>query len=127
MYKNLFKDEKIRFLVVGVANTAVGYGTYAAVVFFNGHYLLANIISTIVGVTCSYFLNKYYTFKQYRKSLAEACRFISVYTVSFVLSNIILYILVSCLDVSPYIAGMVNLVFVTLISWFGHRYFSFRL
>ena len=125
--KTLIKnDQRIRFLIVGGINTAIGYGTFVAVVFIGGHYLLANVIATIVGVSVSYLLNKYFTFRQYKKSVTEIMRFISVYAVSFMLGNVVLYVLVDLISISPYVAGAINLIFTTLISWFGHKYYSFR-
>ena len=124
--KTLINDQRVRFLIVGGINTITGYGTFAAVVFAGGHYLLANVIATVVGVTVSYILNKYFTFKQYKKSFSEIIRFILVYAVSFLLGNVVLYVLVDYMAISPYVAGALNLVFTTLISWFGHKYFSFH-
>jgi len=124
--KALTNDQRVRFLIVGGINTAVGYGTFAAVIFIGGHYFLANFIATTVGVTVSYFLNKYFTFRQYKKSFTEVLRFISVYLFSFILGNVVLYVLVDIISISPYLAGALNLIFTTLISWFGHKYFSFR-
>lgn len=124
--KDFIKDQRIRFLIVGGINTVVGYGIFATVIFIGGHYLLANILATIVGVSVSYILNKYFTFKQYKKSYAEVIRFISVYAFSFLLGNVVLYVMVDILSISPYMAGALNLIFITAISWFGHKYFSFR-
>lgn len=119
-------DQRIRFLITGGVNTAAGYGTFALLLWLGTHYLSANVAATVVGVTCSYFLNKYFTFRQYKKSYSEALRFVSVYAVSFLLGCAALYLLVDLLSVSAYAAGVLNLVFTTLISWFGHKYFSFR-
>jgi putative flippase GtrA len=124
--KAITNDQRVRFLIVGGINTAVGYGTFAAVIFLGGHYIVANVIATAVGMTVSYFLNKYFTFRQYKKSFTEIIRFISVYFVSFMLGNVVLYVMVDIISISPYLAGALNLIFTTLISWFGHKYFSFR-
>jgi len=122
----LLKDQRIRFLIVGIINTAVGYGCFAVGIFVGLHYFIAHIIATVIGVTCSYFLNKYFTFKQYEKSWHEVVRFISVYCVSFVLGSVILYCLIDLLKIRPYIAGGVKLILTIILSWFGHKYFSFR-
>lgn len=123
----LYHDQRIRFLFVGGINTAVGYGTYALLVFCGILYFYANIISTIIGVTCSYFLNKYFTFQKRKKSYSEMVRFITVYLVSFLLGNILLYLFIGIMKLSPYFVGLINLLFTSLISWFGHKYYSFRM
>ena len=126
LFHILINDQRIRFLIVGGINTAVGYGTFAALIFCGAHYILAHVAATIIGTTCSYILNKYFTFKQYKKSFAEVCRFVLVYITSFISGIVVLYVMVTLMSLDAYFAGMLNLVFTTLISWFGHKYFSFR-
>ncbi|MDO4559310.1 MAG: GtrA family protein [bacterium] len=124
--EKLLCDQRIRFLIVGGINTAVGYGTFAVLVFCGTHYIAAHVAATVAGTSCSYVLNKYFTFRQYKKSFTEACRFVLVYAVSFFAGVIVLYSMVSKMSLNPYAAGVINLAFTTMISWFGHRYFSFR-
>ena len=78
------------------------------------------------GVLNSYVLNKFWTFRTYRRSIAEFIRFVSVYLVSFFIGMWTLYCLVDILTVNAYVAGIVNLFLTTSISWLGHKYFSFR-
>lgn len=124
--ERMLKDQRIRFIIVGAINTIVGYGTFAIMVFVNAHYLVANVCSTVVGVICSYVLNKYFTFHSRGKSIMEICRFISVYLFSFSVGNLVLLAAVEWMKLSPYLAGGINLVITTIISWFGHKYFSFK-
>lgn len=122
----LQQDRRLRFIEVGAINAAVGYGTYALFIETGSNYFVANFISTVIGVLCSYILNKFYTFKSLRKSFSEFIRFVSVYLVSFIISNLVLYILIGQMGIDPYIAGVLNLVIITVISWLGHKYYSFK-
>lgn len=122
----VLQDQRVRFLIVGGINTAVGYGAFAVCIFVGMHYIAAHVAATVIGTTCSYILNKYFTFRQYKKSAAEVFRFVLVYALSFMTGVMFLYIMVSKLSLNAYAAGMANLVFTTIISWFGHKYFSFR-
>lgn len=122
----VFSYQGIRFLFVGGLNTIVGYGIYALLLYLNVNYLLANTISTIIGVAHSYLWNKYFTFKSKEKALKEITKFVSVYIVSYLLGMITLYLFKEKLNISPYIAGLINLVITTLISYFGHKYISFK-
>ena len=124
--KNLFSIQGIRFLFVGGLNTLVGYGLYALFLYFHINYLLANTLSTILGVIHSYVWNRFFTFKSKEKALTEIVKFVSVYIVSYLLGSLTLFLFVSWLHLDQYIAGLCNLVCTTLISWFGHKYFSFR-
>jgi putative flippase GtrA len=122
----IFYNKQFRFLLGGGLNTVVGYGTYALLIYLGVFYVMAQTISTVAGVTNSYFWNKYFTFKQPRKSLAEVVRFVSVYLLSYLLSVLILFVCIDKLFVSAYIAGLIGLVFTTVISYVGHNHFSFR-
>lgn len=126
LIKKLFALKEFRFLITGGINTIVGYGSYTLFVFLGTQYLIANIFSTIIGTINSYFWNKYFTFKSPKKSFSEVIRFCTVYGISFLIGLLLLYILVDILNINSYIAGFINLIFTTLISYFGHNWFSFK-
>lgn len=126
LIKRLFELKEFRFLITGGINTVVGYGSYMLFIFLGFQYLIANIFSTIIGTINSYFWNKYFTFKSPKKSFSEVVRFCIVYATSFLIGMGSLYILVDILHINTYIAGFINLIFTTLISYFGHNFFSFK-
>lgn len=115
-----------RFVFVGVLNTIVGYGGYLVFLYFGFHYLAAMVGSHVVGVTNSYFWNKYWTFKSRIKSHAEKVRFISVYAVTFVLNAVILTLLIQKIGMGAKLAGLVALLVVTVVSFGGHKLWSFK-
>ena len=116
----------IKFIFVGILNTIVGYGAYSLLIFFKVNYIIANTISTIIGITCSYLLNKKITFNDVKTNNKTPFKFVGVYIFSYLIGIINLTILVKKCNINPYIAGFINLFITTLASWFGHRYFSFR-
>jgi putative flippase GtrA len=124
--KSVFARREARFLFVGGINTAVGYGSYALLIFLGLPYAAAQAVSTVVGTTNSYFWNKYFTFKRPKKSVSEIARFIIVYAASYVLNLLILFVGVELLGVNEYAAGGAGLAFTTLISYIGHNFFSFK-
>ncbi len=60
--------DKLRFALVGVANTAIDFGILFGLVFFGVDKLVANFISTGVAFIFSFFVNKSFTFKQSGKA-----------------------------------------------------------
>ena len=116
----------IKFIFVGILNTAIGYGTYSVLIFLNINYIIANTISTIVGISFSYLLNEKITFNDIKTNKKTPLKFISVYALSYILGTINLSVLVKICNVNEYTAGFVNLFITTFISWFGHKYFSFK-
>lgn len=126
LINKIFSYQGIRFLFVGGLNTIVGYGVYALLLWLNVNYLVANTLSTIIGIAHSYLWNRFFTFKSKDKALGEITKFVSVYAVSYLIGMCTLYVFKDKLNISPYVAGLLNLVITTLISYFGHKYISFR-
>lgn len=118
--------EQKRFLIVGVINTILSYILFSILLYSKLSYTIAYWVSMFAGVVNSYVLNKFWTFCVYRYSFVEFVRFIFVYIISFSLGTCSLYFLISILGFNAYLAGIINLVFSTLISWLGHKHFSFK-
>jgi len=114
-----------KFILVGVLNTSVSYLVYFFLVDYID-YLIALAISHLVGVTHSYIWNKYWTFKSHRRLLSEFIRFNSVYAVVFVINAIILTVFVSTLHINSRLGQLITLPIVTIISFTGHRRWSFK-
>ena len=77
----------VRFIIVGIINTLVGAG----VMFFmyniaGAGYWVSSALNYIVGSIVSYFLNKYFTFRQKRKSLRIVISFILNICVCYLLA-----------------------------------------
>ena len=63
--QNLLKKhaEKLRFTLVGGANTAIDFGILFALVFLGVDKLVANFFSTGIAFIFSFFVNRSFTFK----------------------------------------------------------------
>lgn len=127
-YKVIINEKEIilRFIFVGVLNTIVGFGFYLLFVYLNWHYSLASLASQVIGTIHSYFWNKYFTFKSRGRSLSEILRFLSVYVTGYLINVIFLFIFIDLLAIDKFLAGLITLLVTTLISFLGHRHFSFR-
>jgi putative flippase GtrA len=115
----------IRFVLVGVLNTIIGYGTFFILSYYL-NYLVALLISHFIGVSNSYIWNKYWTFGTQHNHLREFLKFNSVYLVALLVNLTTLSLVVNVLKVDPRIGQLILLPIVTMISYFGHRYWSFR-
>ena len=77
----------VRFIIVGIINTLVGAG----VMFFmyniaGAGYWVSSALNYIVGSIVSYFLNKYFTFRQKQKSLRIVLSFIANICVCYLIA-----------------------------------------
>lgn len=118
--KRIFK-----FVCVGLLNTFIGYGAFFILSFFL-NYMVALVVAHFIGVTNSYLWNKYWTFQVKRFQPAEFVRFNIVYLLALGANMLILYIAVELLAADPRLGQLFVLPLVTLLSYFGHKYWSFR-
>lgn len=136
--KFLFGDKSfVRFVVVGVINTIVG--TTIMFVFYNVFhfgYWFSSISNYVLASILSYFLNKYYTFKNKGKGWKPVLRFavnIGIcYLIAFGLAKPFvrwsLYQLGSDLSVSwiENIAMLFGSGLFVAINYLGQRFFAFK-
>jgi len=118
--------EFIKFALVGVLNTIVGYGIYYLLLYLKFHYIAALFISFLFGVLNSYFWNKYWVFLSSHHFKKELPRFVIVYVATLVINAALLPVFVELLKIDPRIAQLFFLVFLPFITFIGLKYWSFR-
>lgn len=126
IFKKGFLLQAFRFGIVGILNTIVGFVFYILFINFNFHYIIALFFSHVIGVTNSFFWNKFWTFKSKQKSLKELFRFITVYAITFLLNIVILFFLVEKMYFDKKLSQLISLSLITIISFCGHKYWSFK-
>ena len=114
-----------KFVCVGLLNTFIGYGAFFILSFFL-NYMVALVVAHFIGVTNSFLWNKYWTFQAKKFRLAELVKFNIVYLVVLGANMLILYIAVEVLAINPRLGQLIVLSLVTLLSYFGHKYWSFH-
>lgn len=135
--------EVIRFLVVGVFNTAFSFALYSGFVILVSRLLpghpkpliadIAFVISTPISITVSFLGFKHFVFHTKGNYLKEWLRCFAVYSFSFPMGLVILptathlFERVSLIQAyAPFLAGMVNSLCIACYSYFGHKKFSFK-
>ena len=116
----------IKFGIVGVANTIIGYGTYLILIAFNVNVQLAMAGNWVIGSIFSFFLNKYWTFQQKNNDSASVIRFIIVCTFAMLLNIALVTVTVNFLGMEKKIGGLVSMIFVVGINFLGQKFFAFR-
>jgi len=111
-----------RYYQAGIVNTAFGYGLYALCVAAGLNMYLAQIIAHILGVVFNYFTYSRYAFADRQGSLL---RFVLSYALNYLLAVGFLW-LVSRLIGSPYLAGLVATLAVSIINYFLLRKLVFQ-
>lgn len=131
--KKLIDDTVPRFVLVGMINTLVGCGTMF--LLYNwGHwsYWLSSAANYILGGIVSFFLNKYFTFRQREWAWSEVLRFVVNVAVCYLLAYGIAKPLViavlhgQTVSVQENAAMLVGMGLYTCLNYLGQRFFAFR-
>ena len=129
MIKALLRDERARFLAVGAFNTVFAYGLFLLFEWaFDGRYLLSLALSYLVATLVAFVLHRRLTFgvTGRERTLVDFLRFESVYVVMLVANALLLGLLVGALGWQSWLAQALSLVLTTVMSYLGHKFFSFR-
>ncbi|WP_232466243.1 GtrA family protein [Diaminobutyricimonas sp. LJ205] len=117
------------FLIVGAANTAIGFAWFALFDITVGQvfgYMVTLLCAHVASVLCAFVLYRKFVFRVKGHVWRDLARFESVYLVALGVNAVLLPILVEFAGLQPLIAQALIVFVTTLISFFGHRDFSFR-
>lgn len=138
--------EKFRYLLVGVWNTVVGYGLFVALLATIGsqlqtlessplplvaligrdYYVLVQWIAWVLCVPLSTLTMKYVAFRSRGQLLHQIGRAYFVYIPAQGLSTLLLWLTVQVAHLSPQVGQLVTIIFATVFSYLGHKYFTFK-
>lgn len=121
--------EKIRFLLVGGFNTFIGFGAFAAIQYVsNGalHEVVSLLLAHLVASTIAFVLHRRVVFRVSGQILLDYVRFQSVYVVPLSINAVVLPLLVRIGGINVYVAQLLFTVVSVIVTYLGHKYFSFR-
>lgn len=133
MKRKIIDNELIKFLLVGVINTIVGTGSmFLFYNVFHFSYWISSASNYVLGGTCSYFLNKYFTFKDNKKSFIQILVFIVnlvvCYYIAYFFSKVLIYRIISSYSeaVKDNVAMLTGEVLYTIINFLGQKLLVFK-
>ena len=136
--KHIPPDQLGRYLVVGIWNTAFAYGTFALFTwlldrYMPASYMAGSLLSAILNITVSFLGYKWFVFKTKGNYLKEWLRCLMVYSGGIVLGLALLAPTVFAVSyvtgnprAAPYIAGALLMGVQVILSFLGHKTFSFK-
>ena len=122
----------LKFILVGVANTLVG--TAVMFLFYNllhFDYWVSSASNYVVGSILSYFLNKYFTFKQQSKSIKEIVLFIVnitlCYLIAYSAAQPLVRFIFSGIDntLADNLSMLAGMGFFIILNYIGQRFIVF--
>ncbi|QHI97916.1 GtrA family protein [Xylophilus rhododendri] len=114
--------EFVRFLFVGVLNSAFGYGCFAALLFLGLHYALAQLLATVCGVLFNFMTTGRLVFGSASPRLLG--RFVLVYGVVYG-CNVAGLAMLLHFGIGAYAAGALMLVPMAVLSYLLSKFFVF--
>jgi putative flippase GtrA len=124
----LVRDHRVAFLLVGAANTAIGFLWFIFFLYTIGlywGYMAALIFAHVAAVLCAFVLYRRFVFQVRGNVLRDLARFEAVYLVALGVNALLLPFFVEVGGLHPLLAQAFIVLVTTFISYFGHRYFSF--
>jgi putative flippase GtrA len=130
------RDQRVAFVLVGGVNTAVGFlafvgfdRLYAALAPGWGsvvHNTLTLGCAHVVSVIIAFVLYRTLVFRVTGQVWRDFVRFESVYLVSLGVNWLLLNLLTVVLGLSAIVAQALVVAIIAMVSFFGHKHFSFR-
>ena len=132
----LVHDQRVAFLVVGGINTVVGLALFVGCSETVGHLvdhrcgkfagaLVTVVIAHVFSVLFAFVMHRKFVFRVRGHVLRDLARFWSVYLTGAAINIVALAALIE-LGLERIPAQVIIVASTTLLSYFGHRHFSFR-
>jgi putative flippase GtrA len=112
----------VRYVIVGLCNTGFGYGAFAALLFLGLGYKLASLLALLMGIAFSFTTQGTIVFRNATR--VTFVKFVLAWVCLYLL-NIGLIALMVRASLSPYLAGAIATVPVTLVSYFVLKFAVF--
>ena len=129
----LIDAKLVKFLIVGVVNTAIGAGVmFLLYNLAHCSYWISSACNYIVGGVVSFFLNKYFTFKNTQKSLRQIGLFVFnlavCYMAAYVLAKWMIYRMFAnqSENMKDNIALFLGMCIYTGLNYIGQRFVVFQ-
>jgi putative flippase GtrA len=122
--------KKIRFLIAGMINTAVGLAVYPILYLVfepvGMGYIQVLVIAQVVCISFSFVSNKYFVFKTKGNLRKEYLKFFAFHGFYFALNLVCLPILVEAFKINPIVSQTGFAIAVIVTSYFWHNSVTFK-
>ena len=123
---NGLKNSLFKFLTVGVINTLLSiFVIFSLKYFVQASDTVANMVGYLVGLTCSFILNRKWTFNHSGLLLPTLLKFSLIFLIAYTV-NLILVLWFIKLGVNAYFAHLLGIPIYTTIFYLGARFYAFK-
>jgi putative flippase GtrA len=118
--------ESIRFVIVGVMNTAITLGLIYGITAAGLSYLIANAVGYLAGFVNSFVMNRQWTFRSSGHPGKQAVLFSLVFALSYGIQFVALLVQTEWLGVPVWLAQAVSMVLYTAVNFLLNKIVTFR-
>lgn len=121
--------ELLRYIFFGFITTGINLLLFWLFILFGLHYIFSNVISFILAVILSYYLNCYFVFnRKYsdKDSVVVSCKFYVVRLLSIIFDSILLYVCCDMLSMDVILSKIVVSSIVIVSTFILNKYFVFH-
>jgi len=122
-FRDLLRHQFVRFLMVGILNSAFGYACFAVFLYFGLHYTLALLLATILGVAFNFKSTGALVFGSHDNRLIF--RFVASYAVVYAV-NALGIKLMTQIGWPPYVGGAVMILPMAVLAFILNKRFVFN-
>ena len=121
----------VKFGIVGLSNTIIGYVVYAFCIWLGMHYLLANVVGFFVSVLNAFYWSDRFVFKkgnnEQRGLLSSLFKTVLAYaSTGIVLNSVLLRLFIHEMKLSEYTAPLIILMITVPTNFILNKYWSFK-
>ena len=117
----------ILYGIIGSFTSALDFAVFTLLSKYIGiHYIIANCISVLVGITTSFALNRSINFKVKDKTGKRFLIFLTVGLCGLLLSNLILYVGIDMLSGDELIVKLASIVLVVGFQFILNKFIRFK-
>lgn len=115
--ERLTGDKKIKYLLTGAGSFVFEYSSFVLLMWIFELLVLANVISFIVGLLVSFYIQHAWTFKADYKHTKrrQFAGYVTLALINIVLTSAVVYVLVTFGGVVPAIAKIISMVL--MVTW----------
>ena len=117
----------ILYGIIGSFSSGLDFVIYTALVqVFGVHYIVANCISVVAGISTSFILNRNYNFKVKDNTGRRFGIFLCVGFTGLLMSNLILYMCINTFAMNKIVSKLLSIVLVVFFQFLVNKYFTFK-
>lgn len=116
----------IKYGIIGVFNTFIGYGLTFYLFYINILPELANFVGYFVGFFASYFLNKRFNFKSTNSHKKEMPKFILSMAIAYGVNLVIFLISYRYFNINIYISQIIAGIVYVLVGYIMSKIWVFK-